>query len=76
MHPENEKGRGLAGHSGGNVKTQQVYPPAANLSRLQELVVSLLIMAQSANLDTKDHAMAWSWFDQTLRQYVEVRHGT
>ena len=75
MHPENKKGHRPDQGNSSHKEVHQVYPPAANLSRLQELVVSLLIMAQSANLDTNDHAVAWSWFDQTLRQYVEVRHG-
>ena len=73
---ENKKGhRPGTGNSGGNYKMKQVYLTASNLSRLSDLVTGLFIMTQSPSLDNNDRELARSWFDKTLRQYVEVTHG-
>jgi hypothetical protein len=70
----NEKSHRPGRANSGDNQHHSDYPEQSRLSRLQELVVSLLIMTQRANLDTNDHAIAWSWFDHTLRQLVEVSH--
>jgi len=73
-----EKKRATAPQQGnsGNDQQSSVYSDEPRLSRLQHLVVGLLAITQSPHIDNNDRAVAWSWFDQTLRQYVEVRHGT
>jgi hypothetical protein len=72
-----EKKRATAPQQGnsGNDLQSSVYSDEARLSRLQHLVVGLLAMTQSPYIDNNDRALAWSWFDQTLRQYVEARLG-
>ena len=51
------------------------YPDHAPASTLRQIITGLFIMAESPNLDANDRTLAWSWFDRSLRQYVEVRHG-
>ena len=65
-----EESRGLAGHSGGDETTQQVYSPASNLSRLQDLIASLLLMTENPNLDATDRAAVWGSFALLLERYV------
>ena len=57
------------------ISVKQSYPDRAPASTLQMLITGLFILAESPYLDINDRALAWSWFDRSLRQYVEVRHG-
>ena len=72
MHPENKKGHRPGQGSSGDKELTKAYPLAANLSRLQCLVVGLLAMTQSPYLDNNDRALAWAWLNRTLRRLVEV----
>ena len=51
------------------------YPHHASVSRLQQLLTSLLLMTENPNLDAIDRTSAWSIFERLLRKYIEVRHG-
>ena len=59
----------------GKKSVSQLYRHQAPVSILPELVAGLLFMTQIPNLGRKDVALAWSWFEQVLRRYIEVRHG-
>jgi len=75
MHPENEESHRPGRGSSGDKELNKAYPSTASLSRLQGLVIAFLAMTQSRYLDGRDHALAWNWFDRTLRRLVEVRYG-